>query len=853
MLRTFIFQILMFCSFLLFTSCKDDDTVLNQVEFEIDQNDLKHELLSGAARLSIPVKTNLKKDEWKLTTSEKWLFPSKTEDYNKNIHISINVNANLDKATRTGVVEVEASEKKYTISITQYGKDEVNVSGDLLVKPEGAKASESYPGLGIELTYDGKFDPANKHFHTPWGKSAKFPVTMDYFFKEGTELDYLIYYPRAGNGNFGELSIEICTDKEHKNFKKIADLNFYMSNSPSKYSFSKTTALTGVRFSVKSGLANYVSCDEMEFYRINKDKPLDKQLLTVFKDITCSELNENVSDEMITQLPSRFALLAGKLKNNTYDAHEKQFRIHEYEPYSVPSEWAHKLMTRDYGILDNPTGISVNKDDEIIVLVGDTHGQTVSLRSIWDSQVGGEHPYMQTNINGENYMLTPGVNKLKMREQGQLFVLYNTDITAAPKPIKIHIVPGSGEVTGYFDLKQHKTDEVYKEILSKASHKYFCVKGEKIMFYFHRSKMLEFVPNNILSAINLWDDIIRWEQELMGIEDVCPKQFNNHIFAISPEGSYMWATSGCIAFVYTKLGDILLKENVMAQKDNAWGPAHEIGHIHQAAINWPGSTESSNNLFSNYIMYKLGKYCSRGSELSALATARCVNHQGWWNMGTATHQNEDTEVHMRMNWQLWNYYHRCGYKKDFWQTLFKRLRQDRIVESNPGEGQLKFAMNACAAANENLTEFFERWGFFEKVDTEIEQYGKCKYKVTDDMISKAKAYMAKFPTPKHAFYYIEDRRNGDVGIENYKVGDVGYYTQFKDNMKITKKPSYTISGKTISIADGSEAVAFEVKRNDKLLFFSNFFRFEVPQSIAVNDIKVYAVQADGKRIEVTKK
>ncbi len=56
-----------------------------------------------------------------------------------------------------------------------------------------------------------------------------------------------------------------------------------------------------------------------------------------------------------------------------------------------------------------------------------------------------------------------------------------------------------------------------------------------------------------------------------------------------------------------------------------------------------------------------------------------------------------------------------------------------------------------------------------------------------------------------------------------------------------------------SIADGSEAVAFEVKRNDKLLFFSNFFRFEVPQSIAVNDIKVYAVQADGKRIEVTKK
>ena len=40
----------------------------------------------------------------------------------------------------------------------------------------------------------------------------------------------------------------------------------------------------------------------------------------------------------------------------------------------------------------------------------------------------------------------------------------------------------------------------------------------------------------------------------------------------------------------------------MAAEDNAWGPAHEIGHVHQAAINWASSTESSNNLFSNYII-----------------------------------------------------------------------------------------------------------------------------------------------------------------------------------------------------------------------------------------------------------
>ena len=43
-------------------------------------------------------------------------------------------------------------------------------------------------------------------------------------------------------------------------------------------------------------------------------------------------------------------------------------------------------------------------------------------------------------------------------------------------------------------------------------------------------------------------------------------------------------------------------------QDNEWGPGHELGHMHQGAINWPSTTESSNNLFSNYVVYKIGKW-----------------------------------------------------------------------------------------------------------------------------------------------------------------------------------------------------------------------------------------------------
>lgn len=720
---------------------------------------------------------------------------------------------------------------------------EVELEGDFKIKPIDGKASEFQPGSGIEHSYDGVIE-GNSTYHSIWNQAANFPVLLEYFFDGTKDMDYFIYHSRSGNGNFGELDVYTAT-QEDPEYRLYDSFDFKKQNIPSRIEFRSTLKhVTKIKFSVKSGLGDFVSCDEMEFFQLNTAKKLDAQLLTVFADITCTELNPDVTTEQIYALPGYFARIAVELKNNTYDTWEKKFRVQNYEPYSDVELWAEKLMTKRYSNLDNPTGIYAEQGDSIVVLVGDTHGQTVSLQAIRDIEPAGDM-----------YFLKEGVNKIGIRRTGMLFVMYTTQLASADaKPIRIHIPLGSGKVDGFFDLKVDKTDEAYAELLSKASYKYFCVRGEKIMFYFHLTKMREFVPRNILSAINLWDNIIGWQQELMGIDDVRPSQVNNHIFAVSPEDGYMWASDYRIGFIYTYLNNILLYDNVMAAKDNVWGPAHEIGHIHQKAINWPASTESSNNLFSNFTLYKLGKYCSRGAELSALATARCINKQAWWNMGASTHQNEDTELHMRMNWQLWNYYHRCAYKPDFWQKLFKLLRENRITESDPGAGQLLFARMASQAANEDLTEFFERWGFFVPVNNvAIEQYGNWNYNVTQSMINDTKNYLSRFPKPKHAFYYLEDRKADDVGIENYKVGDVGHYTQFKENQQVAKAITYTRSGQRITVSGGKEAVAFEIKRGTELLFFSNFVSFDVPSSVSLDMTSVYAVQADGKRILVSQK
>ena len=757
---------------------------------------------------------------------------------------------------------------KESLTVTQKKKasdlSDVELEGDVKLKPLAATASESQPGYGIEKTYDGKIN--EEHYHSPWGASAHFPVTLEYEFDGKQDLDYIIYHTRSGNGNFGKLKLYTAS-VEAPDYQLQGSYDFQMQNNSSRITFSQgVKQVTKVKFEVETGLGNFVSCSEMEFFQQNKDKKLEQQLLTVFTDITCCEVKPEATQEQIQQLPGYFANLATQLKNGTYDAWEKEFRIQDYQAYSDINRWSDQLMTKHYSCLDNLTGISVEAGDEIMVLVGDTHGQALSLQCVGEETTGfgSEQSYVQTAASGDMYFLEEGVNKITIRNRGQLFVMYTADLQSNPMPIRVHIPLNSGQVTGYFDLQRHQTDEKYAELLSKATDKYFGVKGEKIIFYFHRSEMLKHVRNEILSAIHLWDNIVGWEQSLMGIDKLRANQFNNHLFAISPEGSYMWASDYRIAFVYTYLGNILLYNNVMAAEDNAWGPAHEIGHVHQLAIDWMGSTESSNNLFSNYVIYQLGKYKSRGRGLDYLAECVYGQNQAWYNMGSATHQGEDTEIHMRMNWQLWLYYELCkGRDKNpaVWPKIFELMRTTYhyVPVSKPGERQLAFVKAVCDAAQEDLTDFFETWGFFKPVDAPIEQYGKAQYTVTEQMIRETKAYIQGKKYPKAApIQYIEDRKREFFPSTDHRAqesGDVGYYEAFKNRTKITKTPTYSLStsdqGTTIQVSDGEEAVAFEVRENEagsRLLYFSNSFTFTVPAKVYQSSAKVYAVQSDGERI-----
>ena len=69
--------------------------------------------------------------------------------------------------------------------------------------------------------------------------------------------------------------------------------------------------------------------------------------------------------------------------------------------------------TGPYSLRDNPTGIYVEQGEEILVLVGDTHGQNISML-VQDLSLGYN--------SSKSYPLLPGENKLKMAIGGLVYI-----------------------------------------------------------------------------------------------------------------------------------------------------------------------------------------------------------------------------------------------------------------------------------------------------------------------------------------------------------------------------------------------------------------------------------------------
>ena len=605
-----------------------------------------------------------------------------------------------------------------------------------------------------------------------------------------------------------------------------------------------------------------------------------------FEDVACTELKAEykaMSDEELTQsmteggMPAFMRDIALKLKNETWTKYEKDFRVHDYRVYSDASYWNSKLKTTGGSYMGNPTGIYTKGYEPLYVFV-DADVPTGATLYI-DGCAGND--LISSAKSGR--MLKKGLNIIDGKENALFYILYTADTKSMKKTLsewpemKIHIE--GGVVNGYYDVAR-KSDSDYKAILGAATHERFTVKGGQSLFNFKRSTYKTVWPSTIDKSICWFDSLTVWEKELAGIsesvasgkragapfyltggESYFPLYYNNPNFAIegeSTDGGY--ANSASFRTMYNTSGCVQSSFDVSRTADfDDWCAAHECGHNNQAPITVEGGTEVSNNLFSNYIRFHTGLITSSGAPLSTIMD-ESARHEPFFT--------RSLDSQMRMYWQLYLYYHLVQKNTSFYPTLFNKLREDPLTLYSSNTGCLKFVRKVCEVVQEDLTDFFRIWGFFEPLTNyTVNDYGAHSMTVYQSDIDKTLAEISKYPTKNREIIFIEDRADyvlttgflttaGKKRRDSDQVGQCGDVGQFTDYFSGVCAPSeYTyLRADSLYALEGEGGLGFLMLDDEgNIQFAANAKNFCIPSSILHSSfLTLHSLDADGSLHEITK-
>ncbi len=570
---------------------------------------------------------------------------------------------------------------------------------------------------------------------------------------------------------------------------------------------------------------------------------------------------KNLSDEeflatdKVSALPSSVQQALLKLKNDTWDEFEKRFRIHEYEAASNHDHWAGVLNITAFSPMYNPTGITLQNGETALIFVG-------AIPSRAKLRVEG-HTSWQDHAGQKQQDLKKGFNLfVATADNMQLYIDYKTtngDLIADYPNIPIHIM--GGKVNGYFDTRNWTDAEwVAMKKAGLFTDPILDVTGQMVQWRVKAADVVSRLTKPVQVMKN-WDRLIGLELNLMGVtacpdslkdkggeeiyEDYYPKKFNNRMLCFyNGNGGNPYSTYAC---TYYTSPDCFTDAGINPANFDLWTGGHEIGHNLQGAINLAACTEVSNNLFSGMVAHEFGKVgrsvsMSKLQELMASGKPLWIDHL--WDVFHCNH----------MYYGLYLYYHAANHNPLFWPKMFRLLRRDPLQNHNgkhvgADQDYLKFALKACEAAGEDLTEYFDLWGFFEPFEgeKELSDYSATYVSVTQKMIDNTKAKMARYPKANGAIMFIDDFAEYNAGkrgtMDDYRSGlKKGYI--FGDYLTfISKKPSqpknflatYNESTGVFSLpantnAEGAAGIKVYDK-DGKLIYIGNTRKMTIPKDL----------------------
>ncbi len=605
-------------------------------------------------------------------------------------------------------------------------------------------------------------------------------------------------------------------------------------------------------------------------------------LAAEYQAMTDDELRAAMSASAI---PSALQEEAVKVKNNSWHAWEKKFRVANYTIYSKPGDWTGRLGTSAWGVINNPTGVVAEKGDVVYVVVGtdipDRATLTLEARANYTVNYGAT----------QSITLKKGLNALPCANNAShIYVRYesanDTEIASYPS-LNIHVI--GGRVHGYIDNAKH-TDADWVDMLENGL--FWAGQTDLLGHYAQMHIETTGARNNgdrILPIIDLFDWYVHCQLDIMGVtavpdslkdvpgaydayEDLYPKKVNNHLLAIGKPGIGLYGGAYHIGLG----GDGNFHYESLKERDaSVWAPAHEYGHVNQGTIHLAASTEVSNNFYSNMTIYKGGNATSRGWNMQEMQRHMAEGNHQWPKICTMTYW-----LPTQMYYSLYLYYHAAENDPLFYQKLFKLLRANPLNAPTGDNGctgdrdYLHFACMASDAAEEDLSDFFEYWGFFAPVDSVImASYSSWKMTTTQAMIDEAKEYMARHEKKCNpSMVFIDDR-----SVVSYKADGVtpkdpfgGYpvascqtdfpgaqYTAFqKDEDAVSHSNpnglAYTISGNTVTLntdaTNMTEAAGIKFyDESGNLVYIASQTEFTIPETLAssVDHSKTIIALTDG--------
>ena len=610
-------------------------------------------------------------------------------------------------------------------------------------------------------------------------------------------------------------------------------------------------------------------------------KAIAANLRTFFNDDLCTEIAsdyQSYSDEDLRsameakEIPADFQEMAVKIKNDQWGRYEKQFRIHTYGPYSDANTWRSKIKATGLSYMGNPTGIWAKQGEVLYVFVSD---DVLDDATLYIAGTTDNNLISKPNTGVE---LCKGLNVVKVgQEMAQFYILYTVKTDNLKKKVadwpdlNIHIEGGTAD--GYYDIT-HASDEEYQYLRDHAKYPLFTIRGRRTVWNFETPTYATVWPKTVDNSITWSDNQCLWQFALMGVTDIVaqgefdyppynlkggdafyPTYCNNPTFSIqgNPDDAG-YANSTTYRTSYNGVDCIRASYNLENEDFDCWCVAHECGHNNQGAFNLETCTEASNNLFSNIALYLTGYLTSKGKSLE-YQNNDFTNNTPW--------VKRSIESKMRMYYQLYLYYHMARHNTSFYPELIKELRRDPItLWKNGDQSMMKFVEKACKVANEDLTDFFEMWGFFVPCSrVECEDYGTHTFNLSKADINDTKKKIAKYERKNHEILFIEDRVKPtyrfDIwatgtnqirkGYEEGKYGELGHFTDYMDSIAAAQPTHYTcaIVRDTVFVY-GEGGVGFAAYNADgSLRSFSNTRVLYVPNATVDTAWTAYSVTANG--------